>query len=108
MAFSTSPSPFLPAMEPAPLSPIVAPQSAPRKYNGLFLVHSTSSKQNAPKQNTQAIADSIVADIERDMARADRKRTQRVAPVRFKAQLETPLVVARRLVKNLFGLTRTA
>jgi hypothetical protein len=73
---------------------------------GLHLIDAT----NAPYRNTQALANDIVARIERDFAKASLSRSSGTyVPISyFEPRPDTPVVVLRRVVKSLYSFAFSA
>jgi len=78
----------------------------PQDQHGLFLVTDPSLRA----LNTQALANDIVARIERDFARANLNRSSATyLPISyFEPRPDTPIVVLRRVLKSLYSLAFTA
>ena len=74
--------------------------------HGLFLV----TGNPLPMLNTQALANDIVARIERDFARATPNRSSATyVPISyFEPRPDTPVVVLRRVLKSLYSLAFSA
>jgi hypothetical protein len=77
-----------------------------QSQHGLFLV----TKSNFPVLDTQALANNIVARIERDFARANLNRSSATyVPINFfEPRQDTPTVVLRRVLKSLYSFTFSA
>jgi len=75
-------------------------------HHGIFLVSETS----VPVLDSQALANDIVARIEREFALADHSRTRGayLPTAFFVPQRETPIVVLRRVIKSFYSFTFNA
>jgi hypothetical protein len=87
--------------------------TSPLRHRGLFLVKSDSPKFVARSRDTQAQADSIVAQVKRELARREALHHHQLHEAKFPGvpvyfERETPLVIARRILHSLMGLARIA
>ena len=75
-------------------------------HHGLFLVSETT----IPVLDSQALANDIVARIEREFALANPSRTRDtyLPTAFFVPQRETPIVVLRRVLKSLYSFSFNA